>query len=268
MLLGSSTAAPSPNIFATFVANEFGVSGTRLCSGGCEFHPYPAAERVARYRVVANQRQAPAWVVARAATSRKPAKLREADLFLGQLPHLLPTENLLHAVDTALRVYGTAYIRLLPRSTSAHVWLHQPLSAEEAIPRLNGRVVFDVSGFYILRTEVAAKRFLDAFGGHSECMDARIPSAPLLATVHIPVRPRLAPMKPDKGDGAPLMPFHSADHPTFRGPPELFHRQEALRRRLRAQFGPEYKWSDDEPDGGRDSTPSCPPPRPFGSGEP
>jgi hypothetical protein len=176
---------------------------------GCEYIAYPPLSQLACYAPLANPHLPPPDVVVLTArqqqsltsqgwgaygrferSRRDRLRTREPDLFIGQVPHLMPAQYLAFVLDVALGEKAVRFIRVLPRKTSALVWLESPCGrcAADSVTTLNGRVVFDIAGFFVLQPEAAAAwqahvsaeaQQLDAArlqGAH----DQRLPNRPLV----------------------------------------------------------------------------------------
>ena len=167
---------------------------------------YPPRERTSRYtRFVAD-------------SSRQRGE-SQPDIFIGQLPVLLPSAYIAHAVDAALGQYTVAKLQRLKgkHATTALVWLSAGYDAASVIRRIRGRILFDITGFYVLSA---------APTGPVEHRDARLPGGPLTAEPAAAGRGAGS----ESGTAAAAAPAAaSVDRPTFRGTMEQLLRDEHRR---------------------------------------
>lgn len=115
------------------------------------YFPYPAPSdpSIARY-------------IAKGDTSRSLPKEVPYSFFIGQLPHLLPLPYVAWSLDFLMEEYGTKWILQTHKNGCAKGWAESAAQLELLLGPLNGRLLFDVCGVWVARSD-EEKRILDDY---------------------------------------------------------------------------------------------------------
>jgi len=110
------------------------------------YTPYPAFERVRRYE-------------ARVDEQRHPPNNRN-NVFVGQVPNLMPLPYLAWCLDTVLGEYGVRWLLQTTKNGCAKVWCRDEIAQSQLLKR-NKRVLFDICGMWIADTDEGAAAIAD-----------------------------------------------------------------------------------------------------------
>jgi len=107
---------------------------------------YPSFERVRRYE-------------ARVDEQRHPPNNRN-NVFVGQVPNLMPLPYLAWCLDTALGEYGVRWLLQTTKNGCAKVWCRDDI-AQNSLLKRNKCVLFDVCGMWTAETDEGTKSIAD-----------------------------------------------------------------------------------------------------------